>query len=256
MKKSLRYFVFASLFVFYAGFAFGQCTPNPLVTDPEGNGEMVPDTIEATEGIATNLTVTIICPDTASVGSSGHINLHHITIKNLQNKPAWLNAACGCTNWELPAGVAQCVQVTSSPVPVGSAGYYTIDVIVDVYAIIAGIPVQVQADYNSGMPLVVWVHPEGYSVTEIDYKGFGIIEPQPNPFNSTTKLGCFTKTPQTVSLRIYNMIGGEVYSEDLNTNAGENYFNFNGNNLNDGVYFYAITDENKRVITEKFIKSR
>jgi len=258
MKKSLLYFVFVSLFVFSAGFAFGQCTPGPL-TDPEGNGEMDPDTIEAQENVPLNLTLTIICPDTASVGSSGHITIDHIVVRSLLNKPAWLSYVCNPSNCELPAGEAKCVLATGTP-PLGSAGYTSITVLVDVYALIVGTPVCVTCatnpdGYDSGMPLVVHVSPAA-SVTEHNYNAFGIIEPQPNPFNSTTKLGCFTETPQTVKLRVYNMVGGEVYSEDLNTNAGENYFNFNGNNLNDGVYFYSITDENKRVITEKFIKSR
>ena len=49
MKKSLHYFVACIMFVFYTGIAFGRCTPDPLVTDPEGNGEMVPDTLEVWE---------------------------------------------------------------------------------------------------------------------------------------------------------------------------------------------------------------
>ncbi|HOY32143.1 MAG TPA: T9SS type A sorting domain-containing protein [Bacteroidales bacterium] len=255
MKKSLRYFVLAGLFVFCTGFAFGQCTPDPNVTDPEGNGEMVPDTIEVTELSPANLTVTIICPDTAHVPGMGFIYLHHITVKNLQNKPSWLNAVCGCTNWELPVNQSKCVLVTGTP-PTGSAGYHVIDVIVDVYALIGGVPVQVATDYNSGMPLVVLVHPEGYDVAEFEYQGFGIIPAQPNPFNSTTKFGCFTERPQTVSLRVFDMVGKEVFSENVNTQAGENYFTFDGNHLNDGVYFYSITDEQNRVITKKFIKSR
>jgi len=259
MKKSLLSIVFVSLFVFSAGFAFGQCTPDPLVTDPEGNGEMVPDTIEAQENVPLNLTLTIICPDTASVGSSGHITIDHIVVKSLLNKPAWLSYACNPSNCELPAGEAKCVLATGTP-PLGSAGYTSITVLVDVYSLILGTPVCVTCPtnpdgYDSGMPLVVHVSPAA-SVEENTHSTFGVIEPQPNPFNSTMKLGCYTETPQTVSLRVFDMVGSEVYSENLNTNAGENYFNFNGGNLNDGVYFYSIKDASNRVITEKFIKSR
>ena len=257
MKKALLYFVLLSLFVFSAGFTFGQvCTPDPGVTDPTGAGRLSPDTIDATELLATNLTLTIICPDTASVGSSGHITLHHITVKNLLNKPAWMTYTCNPSNCAFPAGVAKCVLVTGIP-PCGSAGYYSIDVIIDVYMDLFGSGILVQSNYNSGMPLVVWVHEGcGVDIAEGEYKGFGILPPQPNPFNSAIKLGCYTETPQTVSLRVFDMVGKEVYAEKANTNAGENYFSFNGSDFNDGVYFYSVTDEQGRIITKKFIKSR
>ncbi len=255
MKKSLRYFVFAGLLLFFSGFAYGQCTPDPAVTDPEGDGQLVPDTIEVWENSSANLTLTIICPDTASVPPSGHINLHHITVKSLQNKPAWLNYACNPSTCEFPAGTPECVLVTG-PVPVGSAGYYSIDVIIDVYMDLGGVPILVQSNYNSGMPLVVWVHPEGYNVAEFEYQGFGLLPAQPNPFNSTTKLGCYTETPQNVTFKVLDMVGKEMYSEKTLTQAGENYFTFDGSSLNDGIYFYTVTDGQNRVITKKFVKSR
>jgi hypothetical protein len=254
MKKTLLFFVACMMFVFYAGVSFGQCTPDPLVTDPEGNGEMIPDTIEVGENSAFNLTLTIIAPDTASVGTAGHINLHHITVKSLNNKPSWLTYACNPSNCEFIGTASRCVLV-SGTAPLGSAGYIAIDVIVDVYASILGAPVLVQSDYNSGMPLVILVHPEGWGVTEQAYKGFGIMQATPNPFTNTVKLGCFTENPQNVSLKVVNMVGQEVYSEVLSTHSGDNFFQFNGNDLTNGVYFYSVIDAQNRVITKKLIKS-
>ncbi|HNX06472.1 MAG TPA: T9SS type A sorting domain-containing protein [Bacteroidales bacterium] len=259
MKKSLLNFVFSVLFVFMTGYAFGQCTPDPSVTDPEGDGRMDPDTIEATVNVPTNVTATIICPDTASVGVAGHINLHHIKVKSLLNKPDWLSYACNPSNCEFPAGEAKCVLVTGTPPAGTTPGYYLVDVIVDVYSqpiIPGGQPILAVSDFNSGMQLVIWVHEEGYNVAEFEHKGFGLLAPQPNPFRSTTKLGCFTEKAQTVSLRIFDMVGKEVYNEKINTSSGENYFVFDGSNLNDGVYFYTIIDAQNRVITKKMIKSR
>ena len=110
--------------------------------------------------------------------------------------------------------------------------------------------------YDSGMPLVVWVHPASFGITEFANKGFGIIPPQPNPFNNETKIGCYTDKAQTVSFKVVDMVGKEIYSEKLNTNTGENYFNFNGNNLSNGIYFYSVIDAQNHVITKKMIKSK
>ena len=260
MKKTLLYFVFSVLFIFMTGFAFGQaCTPNPAVTDPTGDGRMSPDTIEATELVPLNLTLTIICPDSSTVtGYTGKVPIHHITIKSIPNAPIWLAHVCEPSDCVLPAGVAKCVLVTGTP-PLGSAGDTSLTVLVDVYMppiIPGGSPILAVSNYNSGMPLVLRVHPVGYNVAEIEHKGFGILPAQPNPFTTTVKLGCYTETPQTVALRVFDMVGKEVYNEIANTNAGENYFSFNGSNLNDGLYFYSLTDGQNRVITKKFIKSR
>jgi len=254
MKKTLFLFVTAIFFSFYVGKSYGQCTPDPLVTDPEGNGEMVPDTLEAIETVPLNQTLTIIGPDTANIGT-GTITIHHVTVKSLQNKPTWLSYVCNPSTCEFVSTASRCVLTTGTP-PAGSAGFYPITVLVDVYVSILGTPVAVATDYNSGMPLVVWVHPASWGITEFANKGFGIIPPQPNPFNNETKIGCYTDKAQTVSFKVVDMVGKEVYSEKLNTNAGENYFNFNGNNLSNGIYFYSVIDAQNHVITKKMIKSK
>jgi hypothetical protein len=254
MKKSLLFFVACMTFVFYAGLSFGQCTPDALVTDPEGNGEMVPDTLEVWQNQPVDLTLTIIAPDTASVGTLGHINLHHITVKSLQNQPGWLFYVCNPGNCEFIGTASRCVYVSASSVT-SAPGFYSVSVIVDVYALVLGSPVLVMTDYDSGMPLVIWVHEEGWGVTERVYKGFGIREAQPNPFNNTVQVGCYTETAQNVSLKVVDMVGQEVYSEILNSQAGDNYFQFNGSDLSNGIYFYSIIDAQGRVITKKMIKS-
>jgi len=255
MKKSLRYLVFASLFVLYTGFAFGQCTPDANVVDPDGSGRLDPDTLHVNANSPAAITLTVIAPLTGNVGG-GTITIHHITVKSLTNQPGWLSYVCNPGNCEFNAGVKNCVQVTSSLVPAGLDDTIYMDVIVDVYIPIGGMPVLAVSDYNAGMPLVLIIHPQGYGINENGYKDFNINEPQPNPFTSTVKLGYFTATPQAISLKVFDMVGKEVYSEKMNSTSGENYFNFDGSNLKDGVYFYSVIDAQNRVVTKKFVKSR
>lgn len=257
MKKSLLYFVFVSLFVFMSGFTFGQCTPDASVIDPDGSGKMVPDTLEVWAGETAAITITVIAPLTGDVGG-GTITIHHITVKSLINQPIWVTYVCNPNTNDFAAGVPCCVLVSSAGVvPAGLDDTIYMNVIVDVWADlgILGI-VKVAPDYNSGDSIVLIVHPEGYGIAENGNNGFSVTAPQPNPFSSTVKLGCNTEIFQTVSLKIFDMVGKEIYTENLNTNSGENYFNFDGSNLNDGVYFYSVTDEQNRTITKKFIKSR
>lgn len=257
MKRSLHYFLACMMFLFYTATLFGQCTPDPMVTDPEGNGAMVPDTIEAIETVPLNQTLTIIAPDTANY-QGNTLNIHHITLKNLQNKPTWLSYACNPSNCEFVGTESRCAQVTGTP-PAGSAGFYPIDVLVDVYVLI-GVPVCVSCStfpngYNSGIPMIVWVHPQSAGLTEGTLAGFEVMEPQPNPFTSQTKLGFYSEIPQKVSLRIFDMVGHEVYSEYIRAQPGQHYFRFNGSQLSKGIYFYAISDAQNQVITKKIIKT-
>lgn len=252
MKKALHLILCILFFAAISFSAQAQCTPDPSVTDPEGNGEMVPDTIEAYVNQALNLTLTILAPLTADVGA-GTINIHHITVKSLNNKPTWLSYACNPSSCEFPAGVAKCVLTTGTP-PAGSEGYFAVTVLVDVYATILGNPVLVASDYDSGMPLIVHVNPP-QNVEEYGADGFGIIPSTPNPFNGTTSIGCFSSASRQVSLKVYNMMGQQVYSETMQAAQGENYFRFDGSSLGNGTYFYTITDDRNQSVTRKLVKS-
>lgn len=252
MKKSLRYFSMALLLMFGAVSASAQCTPTPGVTDPEGNGEMVPDTLEGWVGTPMNLTLSIICPTSADVGG-GSIPIHHITIKSILNKPAWMSYACNPASGEYAAGVLQCALVTGTP-PAGSEGFLTMSVIVDVYADAGAMgAILAASDYDSGMPMVLLIHP-ALNVEELGNSGFGYIAAQPNPFNDHMRIGCYANDHRTATLNIVDVVGNLVYTESLSTVAGENYFVFSGAELSNGVYYYTISDNLGNTVTKKMMK--
>ncbi len=252
MKKLLLLASMAIMLMFWTISASAQCTPDPLVTDPEGNGEMVPDTLEGWEGTPMNLTLSIICPTNAVVNTTS-ILLHHITIKSIGNKPAWMSYATNPASGEFAAGSLQCALVTGTPT-VGSAGYTTMSVIVDVYANVGGMALLAATDYNSGMPMVLWIHP-ALGVDEMGNSGFGAIAPKPNPFNEQMHIGCYANDNRTASLKVMDMVGNLIYTETISTNVGENYFVFSGSELSNGIYFYTISDDRGNSTTKKMIKS-
>jgi hypothetical protein len=260
MKKVLRYAFVLAAGLMFSYYAQAQCTPDAMVTDPEGNGEMVPDTIHAYENQALNLTLTIIAPDTASY-SGNVINIHHLTLRSLQNKPAWMNYACNPSNCEYNGTTAGCALITGTP-PAGSAGTYAITVLVDVFVDMGGLIGVVCVTcpsypngYDSGMPLIVIVH-EAQGMESFQNTGFGIIPATPNPFSDEVKIGCNTTRPGTVSLDVFDMTGKVVYSENLNTISGDNYFEFDGSSLSRGSYFYTLTNSDNASITRKLVKTR
>lgn len=253
MKILLRTALLVLLFLMGAQAARAQCAPDPGVTDPEGNGEMVPDTLEAWEGQAANINLTVICP-TSITYNTNTIPIHHITIKSISNKPAWIDYFCHQTSCEYLAGALDCAQVMGTP-PAGSAGTIAMPVLVDVYMDYLGSPVLLVSDYDSGMPLVLIVHPAA-NVNEIGNTGFGVIPAQPNPFSNQTRLGAYTDGVRSVSLTVVDMVGNIVHTENMITNPGDNFFTFSGNDIRDGIYFCTIQDDRGHVATRKIMKMR
>ena len=81
------------------------------------------------------------------------------------------------------------------------------------------------------------------SVTPISTiaESFKLSQNYPNPFNPTTKINFSLPVNGNVSLKVYDAIGKEV-SNLVNgrLNSGSYTVDFNGSNLNSGVYFYKI----------------
>ena len=70
---------------------------------------------------------------------------------------------------------------------------------------------------------------------------FHLSQNYPNPFNPSTKINFSIPGNGSVSLKVYNSLGQEI-SELVNThlNRGVYQIDFDGSNLNSGVYFYTL----------------
>jgi hypothetical protein len=72
-------------------------------------------------------------------------------------------------------------------------------------------------------------------------KSFELSQNYPNPFNPTTTIKYQIPKDAFVSIKIYDILGREIYSlVNENKQAGYYSVNFNGSNLASGIYFYRI----------------
>lgn len=103
----------------------------------------------------------------------------------------------------------------------------------------------------------------GLTNIEINYtqipNPFQLYQNYPNPFNSTTVIPFKILITSDVELKIYDVLGKEIYTI-LKEKLEPGYYkeNYNGDNLNSGVYFYTIKlfDKNTNSIisdTKKFL---
>ena len=72
-----------------------------------------------------------------------------------------------------------------------------------------------------------------------DYK---LTQNYPNPFNPATMIRFAVKSPQTVTLKVYNAIGQEVRTLFNQDAVADTYYNvsFDGTGLASGVYYYRL----------------
>jgi len=110
-------------------------------------------------------------------------------------------------------------------------------------------------DYRIGSEVWYKRNPTGNPVgivninSEVPEK-FSLSQNYPNPFNPVTKLEIGISKLGFVSLKVYDIQGREVnviVNEQLG--AGTYEVEFNGNNLNSGIYFY-------RLISDGFIETK
>ncbi len=71
---------------------------------------------------------------------------------------------------------------------------------------------------------------------------FELIGNYPNPFNPSTKIAFNILTPGFTSLKVYNVLGQEIATlVNKKLSAGYHEYQFNANNLTNGVYYYTIS---------------
>lgn len=89
------------------------------------------------------------------------------------------------------------------------------------------------------------------SVEQIDEtpKSFSLAQNYPNPFNPSTTIRFSIPVENTVTLKVYDIIGREVATlVDEFLGAGTHEVEFAGQNLASGTYFYSLTSGNKREV--------
>ncbi len=74
----------------------------------------------------------------------------------------------------------------------------------------------------------------------------------PNPFNNTTTIAVTLTESKAVDIKVYNTIGGLVFSKKIDGNVGTNNVTFDGGALSSGVYYYTVTAGNQQA-TKKMI---
>jgi hypothetical protein len=75
-----------------------------------------------------------------------------------------------------------------------------------------------------------------------------------NPVSETLGLSIQAKTNSNVNIKLMDIRGKCVFSDEVKVSAGQNHFNYNLSKLTAGIYFGIFTDGNNNSIVKKIVK--
>jgi hypothetical protein len=255
----------------FSVYGYSQCEPNPVYADssagiwPDSATNLPPAYTGNTNGYEAVINLKTLTDTTAEFsGFEIDLIVKAFRILDVTGEPegfvispnyndtengTFQNEGVG-PNW-IP--VQGCVSITAQQAAVQAAlainnGVYPITVVVDILAKGAdGFP----QDYT-------WVSTLDAAVTYDDYvirilNGVGVIENAldantfnvapnyPNPFTNVTNINYNTVKAEDVTMKVYNMVGGLVYSNQYESIQGKNTIVFDGSKLSAGMYIYTVS---------------
>ena len=242
MKKPLLFFVAALGF----GSAQAQCTPDPLYTDSVFG--VWPDTVENFKAAFLDQfysdTLNLIVPLNASEIPADPpyppVDIDSIQLVSVDGLPAGLTISClsqtvaSCTYLptQLGCGLIEGTPTVSGtyPLELNVLAWFTI--------VIVG-PIAVSQDITfTGYDIVVNEVNTGIAANV--QPGLANVRNMPNPFSSRTTIEWYGGRAGETSVRVFNMVGEELWVQRVQGRSGANKVTFDGADLPAGVYLYKV----------------
>ncbi|MCX7876548.1 MAG: C39 family peptidase [Melioribacteraceae bacterium] len=86
------------------------------------------------------------------------------------------------------------------------------------------------------------------------FNSFELYQNYPNPFNPSTTISYFLTSPNSVQLKIYDVLGNEITTLVHEFQEAGNYkINFDGSNLSNGVYIYRLIVGNNSLVKKMIL---
>jgi len=107
---------------------------------------------------------------------------------------------------------------------------------------------------NNGYPSLSWQIGSSSIEVEKTPRPTQLFNNYPNPFNPNTSIKFYVKASEKVALMIYDA-KGEFVKELINSNLklGYHTINFDGSNLNSGVYFYKLQTASTQIVNKMIL---
>jgi len=228
----------------------GQCTPDPACEDPEGDGQYCPEVFPpVVKGEAYDQVMTFILPATEYDVGGTIYTLDSVAVDSIKNIPPGMDYISNSDGYA--SGKAYCAQLVGTPTEKGS---FPVSIYMRVFATPDGGNQLELGPFVDDTSLVITVNAPSV-IEPQELEEFQVLPAAPNPFSEYTQLGFYTPFDDRIKLQVYNILGELMHEEAQGASPGEHRFDFNGNMLLPGTYFYRVTNS-QRLYTGKFIKSK
>jgi len=228
----------------------GQCTPDPSCEDIEEPGQYCPEVFPpVVRDQAYDQTMTFILPSLEYDVLGTIYTLDSVAVDSVKNLPPGMVYSSNSSGYA--TGKAYCAQLSGTP---EEKGAFAIEIYLRAFATPDGGSQVELGPFLDDTSVVITVNaPSTIGPQELDE--FRMLPVAPNPFSEFTQMGFYTPYDDRIKLQVYNILGELMHEEARGASPGEHRFDFNGNMLLPGTYFYRVTNS-KRLYTGKFIKSK
>lgn len=251
MRKSLL----SGLLSLLALTGSAQCVPDPIYQDslfgawPDTTENFLPGIV----GVPYSDTLYLLVPNSATLIDPGlpNITIDSVIYNSISGLPPGITVQCNsqtsapCTFLTNQVG---CGLLTGVPT---TAGTYEMVVNVTAYASLLGQAIP----YPYAFPgYSITVAPGTVGIPET-VQTMGKVQNVPNPFANRTQIEFTVAKPALVTVRVFNMVGEELWSERMEARAGLNKMPFDASKLGSGVYLYKV-ETNGLTYTGRMVVNR
>lgn len=242
VKKILFAFIFATGFV---NFVNGQaCIPSTQWTAPGIHPDSATNFAQGYANQAYSQLITVIIPQDTTVFNiplpwDSTVLVNIVGLPNGFTWACWNNSAPNARcRWR--GNTTGCAIITGNPT-IADTGLYPLTISTKNYLGGSSLPNNYTISYYKiriNAPL---------GISNLDNNKFMVGDCLPNPFSNKTDINFNTPDPKVVSIKVYNLVGVEVYSVNYRSSKGVNHFIFDRNGLPNGVYIYSINNGDQTI---------
>ena len=250
MKKTLLTLSLAIATIF----ASAQCTPDSQFSAPGIYPDSTTGLSPAYVGQAYNEVITIITPLDTSVVYAGNtiaVTILTIELTSVTGLPASFSYDCEGGNCTFDGGVTSCAVLSSSSPDVSELGLHQIIMNTTTTAD-AGIVIPITQDDVIDYYYIEVLNGTTSTLNQFNDLTFELKGVFPNPVVNNAKIQFISGTPESVTFKVYNLLGEEIESQFINSQRGVNTINVNTTSYTEGMYLYSINN-GKEVLTKRMI---
>jgi len=188
-----------------------------------------------------NITVKVPYDTTATIfGSTSTFHFAHIDLQtNITNPvnyglPPGLSLAGTPSTLKFPGNDTSCMIVYGTPT---TAGSYTLSFTLKTYMNeFPGVAVNTQTIgyYIINIAPAVGIH------TFNGMQGFQVMQNSPNPVKDNATIKFVSNTEGKAKFNVFNVAGQKVFEKEISAARGDNSFDFDASQLENGVYLYSV----------------